>query len=119
MNQNLTNQQPLTAKKRNIASWTLGTIGIILSIFGGIFFIFLMPDNLYYAIPSKSWFDVVFFYYLVILIVVIWGLIKGIKELKLAKKKLSVIGVILSSVGLILVIVIGLLLELYIFVSTT
>ena len=83
MDKNLHSDQSI---KNKFTSWIMGIVSIALAIFAWTFFMFFIPENISYAIPGKSWFDIIFFYYLGAVIIAIIGLIMGIKELKSLKK---------------------------------
>ena len=109
----------LNTKKNIFLSWYLAVIGMLLSISVWVFFVYqIIPGRLFWLL-NKSWFEIVLIYYFGIIIINIWGLIRGIKEVKLLNKKLGIIGIALSITGLVLAIILCFWVELSIFVRTT
>lgn len=103
---NLANQQ-FSSKK--ISSWTLGTASTLLACLGiFITLIFWHIISFMGELWFKLWFILIILYYIGLFLVAIFGLIKGIKELKsLSRKRLAIVGIILCVIALIVVIISG------------
>lgn len=107
------NNQPPSVKKRRIASWILGTISILLSCLGT--FVVLVNWSFFQSLFSERklsplmdiWFILTILYYPGVFVIAAFGLIKGIKELKLPPKKPAIMGVILCLVSLMLTVILG------------
>jgi uncharacterized membrane protein HdeD (DUF308 family) len=113
------NNQQNTAVKKNIPSWLLASIMIVLSFAVYIVFIYqLIPYNLFWSL-EKLWVRTIFFFYLMIVILNIWGLFRGVKELKMMDKKIGTIGIALNVLSLILALIFGFLAEGSIFARVT
>lgn len=106
-------------RKRKIISWILGFIGVALAGFGWTFFLYLIPESIYYAIPGKSWFDVMFLYFLIPLILSIVGIIIGIKQRMAAGRLSSILGIIIPIIAIVLILYFAFTVELSIFARTT
>lgn len=116
MSNNLPTEQN---RKRKIISWILGFIGVVLAGFGWTFFLYLMPESIYYAIPGKSWFDVTFIYFLIPLILSIIGLIVGIKQRRATGRLSGILGIIIPIIAIVLTLYFAFTVELSIFARTT
>ncbi len=103
----------------NKLSWLIGSISIILPIFGWMFFLHLMPESLYYSIPGKSWFGVMFLYFLLALILAIVGLLIGISIRKSGSQLSGFLGIALPIIAIFLTIFLGYTVELSIILRTT
>ncbi len=116
MDNNLSNVQN---NQNKLIGWILGVVSIALSAFGWLFFLYLIPDGLYYFIPEKSWFGVMFFYFLVTLILGMIGLIIGIRQRKTESRFSVILGIVIPIVAIVLTIYFGFTVELSIILSTT
>ena len=67
---------------------------------------------------DKSWVGGVLFYFIGVSVIGIWGLIKGVTELKSGGRLAGIIGIVLSIFGIALALFLGYGAELTIFVCT-
>jgi hypothetical protein len=95
-------------------AWLIGTICMVLAIV----LLLVYGYDLNWRV-DKSWVGIIFIYYLIIFAGAILGLVRGIKELKHQNKTLGILGIIISLLAMFSSILIGLWIELSIFVSTT
>ena len=93
--------------KKIASSSILGIISIILS-FGAFIILGSFSSRTVARDISGTLFLLIILCYAAILSIVIFGLIKGIKGLKLPKKKSAIIGIILCSIGFVLTVILGL-----------
>lgn len=112
------NSQISSAGKKRIASWILGIISLLLLGFYGL--VAWGVQRLLALLIERKSISVEFAYGFVstlgilyqigIFIILIFGLINGIKEMKLQRKKSAITGIILCSISLILLILMDLVL---------
>lgn len=106
MNSNLMDER-IYPKKKIFSSWRLGLITIVLACAGFVFLPKVIPilGAFFHLVPGGDLFVFVVFcgYFILSFIIGLYGLFRGIKEIKLLNKKDAIAGIISCLIGLILV----------------
>jgi hypothetical protein len=98
----------LTTNKHKKSPLILGILSISLVFFG--FFIALISWSFFSQEIRKGsllLLILIILYYVGLILMAIWGLVRGVKMLRLEKKTRAILGIILSLLGLVSAIIIG------------
>jgi hypothetical protein len=99
--------------KRKKYAWVIGSVCMALAI--GSFKIFSLFIG---CRADKSWVGSVFFYFIGVSVIGIWGLIKGMLEIKSGGRLAGIVGIVLNIFGIVLALFLGYGAEFTIFVCT-